>query len=123
MKWPTAAGKTRISAVETLIAVTPVLVKDDHGMPDPAILRAALRRWAFNPAHRDDPMPLDIRVALSWIRRSSLPITALQDDKIVRQVLDALALKLDGTAPHRTTSAAAAASYTTSSNSRSASAA
>ena len=30
--------------------------------------------------------------------RSSLPLTALDDDKIVRQVLDALALKLDGTA-------------------------
>jgi hypothetical protein len=98
MKWPTAAGKSRISAVETLTAVTPVLVKDDHGMPDPAILRAALRRWAFNPAHGDDPMPPDIRAALSWVRRASLPITALQDDKTVRQVLDVLALKLDGTA-------------------------
>jgi len=61
-------------------------------------LRAALRRWAFNPAHRNDAMPPDIRVALSWIRRASLPITALQDDKTIRQVLDTLALKLDGTA-------------------------
>lgn len=96
MKWPTAAGKSRISAVETLTAVTPVLVKTDHGMPGPAVLRSALRRWAFNPAHRDDEMPPDIRGALSWIRRNSLPITALTDDKFVRQVLDALALKLDG---------------------------
>ena len=98
MKWPTAAGKSRISAVETLIAVTPVLVRNDHGAPDPATLRAALRRWAFNPAHRDDTMLPDIRAALSWIRRSSLPLTALQDDKTVRQVLDALSLKLDGSA-------------------------
>jgi hypothetical protein len=81
-----------------LTAVTPVLVRSDHGAPDPATLRAALRRWAFNPAHRDDTMPPDIRAALSWIRRASLPITALQDDKTVRQVLDALALKLDSTA-------------------------
>jgi integrase len=98
MKWPTAAGKSRISAAETLTAVTPVLVKSDFGMPDPAILRTALRRWAFNPVHRDDQKPPDIRVALSWIRRASLPITALEDDKLVRRVLDALALKLDGTA-------------------------
>jgi integrase len=98
MKWPAAAGKSRISAVETLTAVTPVLVKSDHGMPDPAVLRSALRRWAFNPAHRDDAMPPDIRAALSWVRRASLPITALEDDKLVRQVLDTLALKLDGTA-------------------------
>jgi hypothetical protein len=98
MKWPAAAGKSRISAVETLTAVTPVLVKSDHGMPDQAVLRSALRRWAFNPAHRDDAMPPEIRAALSWVRRASLPITALEDDKLVRHVLDALALKLDGTA-------------------------
>jgi hypothetical protein len=35
MKWPAAAGKSRISAVETLTAVTPVLTRTDHGMPDP----------------------------------------------------------------------------------------
>jgi len=64
----------------------------------PAILRSALRRCAFNPPHRHDDMPADIRAALSWIKRVSLPLTALQDDKTVRQVLDALALKLDGTA-------------------------
>ena len=98
MKWPLAAGKSRISAAETLTAVTPVLVRTDHGMPDPATLRSALRRWAFNPAHRDDDMPADIRAALWWIKRVSLPLTALQDDKIVCQVLNALALKLDGTA-------------------------
>ena len=54
LKWPLAAGKSRISAAETLTAVTPVLVRTDHGMPDPATLRSALRRWAINPAHRDD---------------------------------------------------------------------
>jgi len=84
--------------VETLTAVTPVLVRTDHGMPDFTVLRTTLRRWAFNPPHRDDDMPADIRAALSWIKRVSLPLTALQDDKIVRQVLDMLALKLDGTA-------------------------
>jgi len=47
-----------------------------------------------------------IRAALSWIRRVSLPINALQEDKTVRQVFDILALKLDGTA----------ASFTISSN-------
>ena len=61
MKWPAAAGKSRISAVETLMAVTPLLVRTDHGTPDPSILRSALRRWAFNPAHRDDDMPPEIR--------------------------------------------------------------
>ena len=97
MKWPGAAGKSRISIVETLTAVTPVLVRSDHGAPDEAILRVALRRWAFNPAHRHDEMPAEIRAALAWLRRTSLPITALRDDKAVRRVLDVLAIKLDGT--------------------------
>ena len=52
----------------------------------------------IQPAHRDDDMPPEIRAALSWIKRVSMPLIALQDDKIVRQVLDVLALKLDGTA-------------------------
>jgi integrase len=46
---------------------------------------------------RDDPAPPEVRTALAWVRRSSLPLTALTDDKTVRQVLDALATKLDGT--------------------------
>jgi integrase len=96
MKWPQAAGKSRVSAVETLTAVTLVLVRSDQGMPDPAILRVALRRWAFNPTHRNDPKPVDARAALAWIRRMSLPISALLDDKVIRRVLDVLAVKLDG---------------------------
>jgi integrase len=97
MKWPTLAGKSRVSAVETLTAVAPALLRNDPAAPDLATLRVALRRWAFNPLHRDDAMPPDVRAALSWIRRASLPITALQDARTVRQVLDALARKLDGT--------------------------
>lgn len=97
MKWPGAAAKSRISAVETLVAVTPVLVRAGHGSPDPAVLRAALRRSAFVPPRRADPLPSETRSALSWARRSSLPLTALEDDKTLRLVLDALATKLDGT--------------------------
>lgn len=97
MKWPGAAGKSRISVVETLTAVTPVLVRVDHGAPDEVVLRRSLRRWAFNLAHRDDDMPAEVRAALGWLRRSSLPVTALRDDKTVHRVLDVLAAKLDGT--------------------------
>jgi hypothetical protein len=95
MKWPTAAGKSRISIVETLTAVTPVLVKDTPGSPDPAVLRTALRQWAFIPTRGADEQPSEVRAALAWLRRNSLPVTALQDDKIVRKVLDVLARKLN----------------------------
>jgi integrase len=96
VKWASAAGKSRISIVETLTAVTPVLVRSEAGSPHPVVLRNALRRWAFVPDRGDD-VPPEVRAALAWLRRQSLPITALQDDKILRRVLDALARKLDGT--------------------------
>jgi integrase len=41
-------------------------------------------------------MPSDVCAALGWLRRSSLPITSLRDDKTVHRVLDVLAVKLDG---------------------------
>ncbi len=42
-------------------------------------------------------MPPEVRTALAWVRRSSLPLAALSDDKTLREVLDLLATKLDGT--------------------------
>jgi hypothetical protein len=100
MKWPEAAGKSRISIVETLTAITPVLVRSEAGSPDPVVLRSALRRWAFVPDRSGDNMPPEVRAALAWLRRRSLPITSLQDDKILRRVLNTLARRLDG-APGR----------------------
>ena len=97
MKWPGAAGKSRISIVETLTAVIPVLVRDESGAPDPVVLRNALRLWAFVPDRGHDDIPPEVRAALARLRRRSLPITALQDDKTLRRVLDTLARKLDGT--------------------------
>src|SRR5262249_12544986 len=90
MKWPGAAGKSRISIVETLTTVSPVLVRSEAGSPDPVMMRNALRRWAFVRDPSDDDMPPEVRAALAWLRRRSLPITALQDDKILRRVLDTL---------------------------------
>jgi hypothetical protein len=34
--------------------------------------------------------------ALSWLERASLPVTRLQDPRVTRQALDALAVRLDG---------------------------
>ena len=96
-RWSGAAEKSRISMVETLQAVTPVLTSDERGRPDDAILRRALRRWAFNPPRRDEEAPGEVIAALRWARRASLPMASLEDDRNVRQVLDVLARKLDGT--------------------------
>jgi integrase len=95
---PKIAGKGRISLVEGLVAVTPVLVTSQRGAPDPELLRQAMRRWAFNPPRRDAPMPAEIEASLRWLARSSVPLSALQDARIVSRALDACGRKLDGSA-------------------------
>jgi hypothetical protein len=42
--WPAAAAKTRVSIIEALIRVVPVVVRDLAGAPDPDLLRYALRK-------------------------------------------------------------------------------
>src|SRR6185437_10799520 len=62
-RWPKLAAKGRVSLVEGLMAVTPVLVTSRRGAPDPDVLRLAMRRWAFNPPRRDTPMPAEVEAA------------------------------------------------------------
>src|SRR5262249_35354532 len=78
-RWPKGAAKGRISLVEGLMAVTPVLVTTTRGAPDPDVLRQAMRKWAFNPLHRDTPRPPEIDAALSWLARASMPVSALHE--------------------------------------------
>jgi len=96
-RWPKLAAKGRVSLVEGLMAVTPVLVTSKRGAPDPAVLRVAMRRWAFNPPRCDTPMPAEVDAALRWLARSSVPVSALQEASVVSRALDACGRKLDGT--------------------------
>jgi len=98
VRWPKVAAKGRISLVEGLVAVTPVLVTSHRGAPDAEILRHAMRRWAFNPPRGGSPMPAEIEKALRWLDRSSVPVSALQGARTVTQALDACGRKLDGSA-------------------------
>jgi integrase len=97
-RWPKVAAKGRISLVEGLMAVTPVLVASKRGAPDAEVLRQAMRRWAFNPPRRDIPMPAEIEAALRWLARSSVPVSALQEASTVSRALEACGRKLDGSA-------------------------
>jgi hypothetical protein len=98
VRWPKHAGKGRVSLAEGLIAVTPVLVKSQRGAPDPAVLRQALRKWAFNPPRRDMPRPPEVEAALRWLARASVPVSALEEASMVNRALDACGRKLDGSA-------------------------
>ena len=97
-RWPKVAAKGRISLVEGLMAVTPVLVTSTRGAPDPEVLRLAMRRWAFNPPRRDTPTSPEIESALRWLARSSVAVSALQEASTVSRALDACGRKLDGSA-------------------------
>jgi integrase len=97
-RWPTTAGKGRVSLVEGLMAVTPVLVTSKRGAPDPKVLREAMRKWAFIPSRRDAVNPPEIEAALRWLARASVPMFALQEASFVGQALEACGRKLDGSA-------------------------
>jgi integrase len=97
-RWPKVAAKGRISLVEGLMAVTPVLVTSTRGAPDADVLRQAMRKWAFNPSRREFAMPPEIEAALRWLARSSVPMSALQEASVVGKALDVCGRKLDGSA-------------------------
>ncbi|HEV8556419.1 MAG TPA: integrase, partial [Actinophytocola sp.] len=98
MKWPRVAATTRRTHAEALTAVTTAMFTNERGKPSDKIIRAALKRWAFNTGRRDDPnCPDNIRSALRWVASHTRPVSALRDPRRLRQVLDGLTVKLDST--------------------------
>jgi hypothetical protein len=103
MKWPLAAACTRAGIADALATITPALFTPGRGGPPAAALRAALYGHAFNPARAGaDPGP-PATVALAWASDHCLPLTALANPAVTRRALEALALRLDGTAAAATT--------------------
>ncbi|PRY19139.1 tyrosine-type recombinase/integrase [Pseudosporangium ferrugineum] len=97
MKWPRAAAKHRKSIAEALANVTPVLLSTARGAPSDDEIRRALYAWSFNKARRDaGTPPEDIAPTIRWLASNTVNLNALQDAALVRKVLDALSLRLDG---------------------------
>ncbi len=93
--WPAAAAKTRVSIIETLARVVPVVVRDLAGAPDRDILRRALRK-KLNQGQHGAQLDEDETKAIAWLARASRPVSALEDPSVVADVLDALAVNLNG---------------------------
>lgn len=93
--WPAVAAKSRVSIIETLARVVPVVVRDLAGAPDPAVLRHALTKKLNQGGHAGE-LDQDQAKAIGWITRASRPVSVFQDPSVVCDVFDALALNLDG---------------------------
>jgi integrase len=107
MKWPRAAAKHRAGIAESLTIATSALVSSNKGMPDRAILRRALRTWAFQMCRTDagvvarkdtEAIPEAEAAALAWVSKNSVKMAELGTSERMRAALTALSLKLDGTA-------------------------
>ncbi|MDI5971873.1 tyrosine-type recombinase/integrase [Streptomyces sp. SL13] len=96
-KWAAAPAKSRKNYADALATITPALLRDVPGRPSAPVLRRALYGWAYNRNRWDETPPADIAAALAWVERNSVGIAELETAYVVRQALDALALKLDGT--------------------------
>jgi integrase len=93
--WKGYAAKSRVSMIETLSRVVPVAVRDLAGAPEPAVLRAALRKKLNQGGHIGTP-PEDEARAIAWLEKASRPISAFENAATVCDVLDVLAINLDG---------------------------
>jgi integrase len=97
IKWPEVAPNSRRAIADSLATATPALLTTTRGAPEPAQLRKALYKWAFNTKLREAGLPGDLAPAIRWIERSTVPLTDLADTDTLRGVLNQLARKLDGT--------------------------
>jgi len=95
MKWPHASPRHRKSIADALATVTPILVTSGRGAPDPSTLRHVLYAWSFNAAKRGDEAPPDVARALRWAAEHTVPLSDLNSPVVVRQLLDAVAVRLD----------------------------
>jgi integrase len=95
-KWAGLAPVSRRSVAESLVTVTIALAGKEKGAPEGRVLRQALFGWAFNPATREQVPPREIALALGWMARASLPVSALDDPATVRLALGACAKTLAG---------------------------
>lgn len=100
VKWPHASPRHRKGLAEGLVTAT-VAMHPELSPEDAEKARAALSKWAFNTAARAGAIgeaepPEDLRQAVAMLRRRSPTLDALSQPAVLRPVLEALSLKLDG---------------------------
>jgi integrase len=97
MKWPDAAGKSRMGIADTLATVTPALLRPTGGRPDLDLIRSALYGWSFNTRAREaGSVPPEFARAVRWLEANTRPVGDLAQPDTVRAVMAAIGKKLDG---------------------------
>ena len=105
-KWAHASPQHRRGLADGLVTATCAALP--AGGPDRALLRKALFSWAFNSGARRQGAataspPEAFAEVIAWARRRSPTLEELAEPSRLRPVLDALALRLDGTAASSST--------------------
>ncbi|MFE7209301.1 tyrosine-type recombinase/integrase [Streptomyces sp. NPDC057611] len=95
-RWRTSAAKTREGVADSLATVALAMMDDGKKAPSLEEVRLAMR-WAVVPAHQDEDPPEDLAAACTWLQHRSLPLSALTDPKVVRDVQYRLSFRLDDT--------------------------
>ena len=98
MKWPHLAPNSRRNTARALTNATLALVTTDRARPPDADLRKALTAWSFNVrTSRSGTPPAEVARAITWLERNTREVGDLTEPAVVHKVLDALALRVDGT--------------------------
>jgi hypothetical protein len=95
-RWEGAPAKTRTTWADALASVTFEMVRSKAGMPDKRVVRRALYTWGFNVNRWEQAPPPDVEKALAWIARNSLLVSELSEAKMMRRMLEAASVLLDG---------------------------
>lgn len=98
MKWPDSSPSHRRSTADGLVTITLAMVITDDEPPNAAGVRRALMHWAFNStARKRHPQPPDeFAHEFAWAERNSRPLSDLSNPAVTRDVLTAIAQRLDG---------------------------
>jgi integrase len=102
LKWPHASPRHRKGIAEGLITATIASAMRSPGAPSGDLERRALLRWAFNTSARRGlsidraVCPEEFVETLRWLDNNTPTLDEIARPAILRPVLDALALRLDG---------------------------
>ncbi|MFI9836325.1 tyrosine-type recombinase/integrase [Nonomuraea sp. NPDC051941] len=96
-RWNSTAPRTRETDAYALLSLVPALVTDAPHRPTVGELREVLRIHALLPEKRRADLTTAQAVAMNWLERTSLPLTALQEAQVLRKALDAISITFSGT--------------------------